>query len=144
MNWIALVTLVCGTAATPNLPTQIEAVAQEFNVDKTLILSVIFQESRCKPDAVGTSNDSGLMQIVPRWHQERIERLSVTNLFDPKQNMRVGADILSSLNVNGSTLDALVVYNGGYARPESSYNYARQVIQRKANYDSLLGVTLQP
>ena len=144
MNWTALVALVCGTATTPNLPSQIEQVAQEFNVEKTLILSVIFQESRCKPDALGTSNDSGLMQIVPKWHQERIERLSVTDLFDPEQNMRVGADILSSLNVNESTLDALVVYNGGYARPESSYNYARQVIQRKANYDSLLGVTLQP
>ena len=37
----------------------------------------------------------GLMQIQPKWHEDRMRRLGVTDLLDPEQNVRVGADLLS-------------------------------------------------
>ena len=78
------------------------------------------------------------MQIIPRWHQDRIEDLGVSNLLDPLDNMRVGASLLSYLGVNNNPTDALVVYNGGYARPLVSYTYANKVLDRKAEYDERL------
>ena len=138
MSWTQLVQSVCIAYGGHALPEQILEVEKEFGVDKTLILSMVYQESRCKADAVGASGDTGLMQIIPRWHQDRIEDLGVSNLLDPLDNMRVGASLLSYLGVNSNPMDALVVYNGGYARPLVSYTYANKVLDRKAEYDERL------
>jgi len=138
MNWISLVAFVCGMNYNSQFPGYIEAASKEFNVDKTIILSVIHTESRCNPTVVGASNDTGLMQIVPYWHQDRIEKLHVNDLFDPKQNIRVGSSLLSSLQVETNTIDALVIYNGGYARPKQSYKYAKDVIAKAHTYKTLL------
>ena len=138
MSWTALVYSVCSVFGEPALPAQILEVEKEFSVEKTLILSMIYQESRCKADALGSSGDTGLMQVIPKWHQDRIDRLGVTDLFDPLSNMRVGASLLSHLGVNSNPTDALFVYNGGYARPSVSYAYANEVLDRKAKYDERL------
>ena len=138
MSWVQLVQSVCIAYGGHALPEQILSVEKEFGVEKTLILSMIYQESRCKADAMGASGDTGLMQIIPKWHQARIEDLGVSNLLDPLDNMRVGASLLSYLGVNDNPTDALVVYNGGYARPLASYTYANKVLDRKAEYDERL------
>jgi soluble lytic murein transglycosylase-like protein len=138
MSWIALVYSVCSIFGEPALPGQIEEVSREFGVDRTLILSIVFQESSCRATAQGSSGDTGLMQIIPRWHQDRIDHLGVTDLFDPLDNMRVGASLLSHLGVNLNPTEALVMYNGGYAKPPSSYIYAKKVLARKAQYDEQL------
>lgn len=138
MSWIALVAAVCGSAVAPDLHSHITKASVKFDVEPTLILSVIHQESRCIPTALGSSNDTGLMQIVPKWHQERISDLGVTDLFDPYQNILVGTHLLNALNVQDNPIDALVVYNGGYARPKSSYNYAQEVLQKAETYKTLM------
>ena len=138
MNWVQLVTFVCGVNFNTSLPQQILDVSSEFGVSETLVLSVIHTESRCNPNALGSSNDSGLMQIVPKWHQKRIANLGVDNLFDPYQNMRVGASLLKALDVNNNAIDALVVYNGGYRRPQVSYTYANSVLSKSNTYEELL------
>ena len=138
MTWTQLVLLVCGSATTPNLHSHISEASNRFNVDPTIILSVIHQESRCIPTALGASNDTGLMQIVPKWHQERMKKLEITDLYDPYQNILVGTHILSSLDVQSRPIDALVVYNGGYARPKMSYNYAETVLQKAQTYKSIM------
>ena len=138
MNWIELVFFACGTLGTPNLAEHIESVAQDYGIEKTLILSVVVQESTCRPNALGASGDTGLMQIVPKWHQDRIIELSVEDLFDPVQNLTVGSDYLSSLGVEGNPHRALVIYNGGYKAPPVSYSYADSVLRRKVHYDDLL------
>jgi len=139
MTWIELVVFACGTLGTPNLAGNIESVAKDYDIEKTLILSVVVKESTCRPNALGTSGDTGLMQIVPKWHQDRIIELSVEDLFDPVQNLTVGSDYLSSLGVDKDPRRALVIYNGGYSPPPVSYSYADSVLRRKTNYDKLLG-----
>ena len=138
MTWIELVAFVCASNFTPQLPDQIKSAALEFEVDETLVLSIIHTESRCDPNALGSSNDTGMMQIIPKWHQQRIDNLRVDNLFDPYQNIRVGSSLLSSLNVNEDITNALVIYNGGYAKPPQSYKYAEKVISKLNYYNSLI------
>jgi len=139
MNWLELVATVCGaTLGTPELAHNIDTVATEYKVDRTLILSVVWGESRCKPEAHGKSDDRGLMQVVPKWHGPRMKRLGVTNLFDPAQNLRTGTDFLSALRVTEDPARALAIYNGGFTPPPRSHSYANSVLLRKKEYDSLL------
>ena len=138
MTWIQLVSMVCSVNFNPSLPAQISSVSSQYNVDETIILAVIHTESTCRPDAIGTSNDSGLMQIVPKWHQDRMEALKVDDLFDPNQNIMVGVSFLSDLGLNSDPIKALAIYNGGYSKPKVSYLYARKVMSKAEEYKLLL------
>ena len=77
------------------------------------------------------------MQVSPRWHHDRMVRLDAKNLFDPESNVKVGTDLLSSLNVMSDPHTALAIYNGGYTFPESSKKYASAVMQRYQQYKAL-------
>ena len=137
MSWLELVAFACGTFASPELANTIERVSASYEIDKHLVLSVIYQESRCKPDAVGAVGELGLMQISARWHYDRMVRLDSRNLLDPESNIKVGSDLLNSLNVTSDPHKALAIYNGGYTFPESSKKYASAVIQRYQQYKAL-------
>lgn len=108
------------------------------NVDPYLIRSMIEQESSYRPDVIGDSGRSyGLMQIQPRWNQERMDRLGVTDLLDPYSNLLVGIDLVSGLLESSPTVEyALMSYNGGpdyahrlYAQGKVS-GYASEVLAR--------------
>lgn len=138
MNWVELVLTVCGAYGTSGLADQIHNVAKEFGVERTMVLGIIVKESSCNTLAVGTSDDRGLMQVIPKWHKDRMEDLDVTDLYNPLQNIRVGTHFLAALGINEDPLDALVLYNGGYRRPTSSYYYAYDVLAKKGRYDASL------
>ena len=55
------------------------------------------------------------MQIKAKYHTERLDRLGVSDLYDPKQNIMIGVDYLVELiNREDVTLEwALMAYNGG-------------------------------
>lgn len=80
-----------------------------------LVLAVIERESNYNPDAIGDGGDAyGLMQVQPKHHKARMEKLGVTDLLDPYQNVRVGIDYLAECLREYETLDeALTVYNAG-------------------------------
>ena len=122
MSWIDLVYFVCATGfGTPDLAENIKKASAEFKIDKVMILSVISAESACMPNVVGLDQDAGLMQIVPKWHQDRMNILGVENLFDPESNIRVGSHLLRELKVGSDPRRALAMYNGGYSPPNSSF-----------------------
>lgn len=79
------------------------------------IFAMIQRESGYQADVIGDSGKAfGLMQIQPRWHQDRIERLGVTNLLDPYQNVTVGIDFFAELMGYGEGVEwALMAYNSG-------------------------------
>lgn len=103
------------------LQDHIMKVCEANNVDSHIVMAVIERESRFKVDAVGDSGNSlGLMQIQPRWHQARMEKLGVTDLLDPYQNVVVGIDLLAELQgicgyseYNDRMAWILMSYNGG-------------------------------
>ena len=96
--------------------------AARYNLDPTLIHSVISIESNFDPKAVSRKNARGLMQLMPR----TAELMGVKDSFDPGQNIDGGSHYLSDLlkkYKNDITL-ALAAYNAG---PDSVDKYGRRV-----------------
>jgi soluble lytic murein transglycosylase-like protein len=96
--------------------------AARYNLDPTLIHSVISIESNFDPKAVSRKNARGLMQLMPR----TAELMGVKDSFDPAQNIDGGSHYLSDLMKkygNDITL-ALAAYNAG---PDSVDKYGRRV-----------------
>lgn len=97
-----------------DLQEHIRQLCDDYGVDMPLVLAIIGQESNYQTDAVGDDGNSiGLMQIQPRWHQGRMDRLGVTDLLDPYQNVTVGIDLLADLIDKGGTRWAIMAYNAG-------------------------------
>lgn len=86
---------------------------EETGCPYELALSVIYCESGYRNVNGDNGNSIGYMQVQPRWHQERMERLGITDLSDPISNFRVGCDLLAELLEKHSVEDALSVYNTG-------------------------------
>lgn len=90
--------------------------AEAYAIDPAVAIAVIWKESTYKAGAVGDSGNSlGLMQIQPRWHEARMDRLGCPDLLDPFQNVTVGVDILAGLidKYDGNISMALMAYNAG-------------------------------
>lgn len=99
------------------LQLHIFAECEKHNIAPTIIIAMIERESDFKADTIGDKGNSlGLMQIQPKWHQTRMDRLGCTDLLDPFQNVTVGIDIVSELkDINPDIEWVLLAYNGGQA-----------------------------
>lgn len=123
---------------TENLQEHIFLTCEDYGVDPEVIFSIIETESNYEAYTVGDNGESfGLMQIQPRWNEERMERLKCDDLLDPYQNIRVGIDLISEYNEYGKPLEfVLMAYNGGisYAfekdRNGIITNYANTVMSK--------------
>ena len=90
----------------------IERVCEPVNICPELVQAIIERESRWNPNAV-YGDCMGLMQISERWHRERMERLGVTDLFDPYDNILVGVDYMAELFERYEDPGmVLMIYNG--------------------------------
>ena len=89
----------------------IHASAQKHGVDERLIANVIAAESNFDAKAVSRKRALGLMQLLP----STAARYSVTNVFDPAQNIEGGTHYLKDLlaRYRGDTKLALAAYNAG-------------------------------
>lgn len=103
----------------------LRCVCDASGIDMTLALAVIQRETNFR-NIIGDNGDSfGYMQVQPRWHKDRMDKLGVTDLMDPAGNFRVGCDYLAELLTKYPLEQALTCYNTG----RSGYNqYARDVI----------------
>ena len=90
---------------------------KDKHISPYLVFAMCERESNYNADAVGDSGNSlGIMQIQPKWHQERMDKLGCTDLMDARQNMMVGIDILMDLYSKcNDTAWVLMAYNGGVA-----------------------------
>lgn len=112
----------------------------EQNISPAIVIAIIEKESNYNPEAIGDyGNSFGLMQIYKSCHLDRIERLGITNLLDPKQNVQVGVDYLLELfRDDPEPAWVLNAYNGGRAyasRKEASgedTEYAIDILDRAA------------
>lgn len=74
-----------------------QEIAAEYELDWRLLAELAYQESRMNPVAVGSSNDMGLMQIIPATWNEWAPQVGVSDPFDPPSNARVAAAYLAYL-----------------------------------------------
>lgn len=91
------------------------AECEERDINPAVIFAMIKRESNYNAEAIGDQGRAfGLMQIQPRWHEKRMEKLGVSDLLDQVQNVSVGMDYLDELLDMGNGLEwALTYYNAG-------------------------------
>ena len=110
----------------------LRSACEESGITYELALAVIRQETDFR-NIVGDNGDSiGYMQIQPRWHEERMERLGVTDLSEPYSNFRVGCDFLAELLEKYTLEEALTAYNSGKA---GQSEYATSVMGYMEEYN---------
>lgn len=82
------------------------------DVTPELILAVIQKESSLNEDAVSNFGAQGLMQVVPRFHGEKLR--AKESLYDAHVNIRVGAAVLQEYmsRARGDLRRALQKYSG--------------------------------
>ena len=110
----------------------LHAACEEAGITYELALAVIRKETEFQNVMGDNGNSYGYMQIQPRWHEDRMERLGVTDLTDPYSNFRVGCDFLAELLSKYTLEEALTAYNSG--KPGKS-EYATSVMNYMDEYN---------
>jgi soluble lytic murein transglycosylase-like protein len=120
------------SAMTERIVDAAHRAALEVGLDPLLVLAVISIESRFNPIAESVAGAKGLMQIIPRYHREKLIAAGGEDaVFDPESNILVGARILQEYVYDSGTLEAgLQYYNG--ARRDSSAAYAHKVLAERS------------
>ena len=113
-------------------------VGGERKVDPLLLLAVMAIESRYNPVAESNMGAKGLMQVIPKFHAEKlVEHGGEGALLDPHVNIQVGAQILREyMRRFGETETALQMYAGAFDEPNSSYAF--KVLAERARLEQML------
>lgn len=107
-----------------DLQLYIFELSERYSVPMELIIAVIGQESNYDPSKIGDNHNSyGLMQVQPKWHEERMVQYNVTDLLNPYENCLIGVDYLAECLQKGGLEWGLMAYNGG---PEHANNMTAQ------------------
>ena len=113
----------------------LEYVCEQKAICPELVQAIIETESNWDPEA-RNGDCVGLMQISEKWHQDRMERLGVTDLTDPYDNILVGVDYLQELTrryVDQAMV--LMIYNGDsrawkFWETGEMSEYVRKILER--------------
>jgi soluble lytic murein transglycosylase-like protein len=99
------------------------SVGHQHGLDPLLIIAVIAIESRFNPIAESLSGAKGLMQIIPKYHTDKLEEYGGEKaVFDPVANIKVGSQILKDyLRLTGNLGIALQMYAGELGDGDDQY-----------------------
>lgn len=108
-----------------------------YSLDPLLILAVMAVESRYNPVAESGVGAKGLMQVMPKFHPEKlVDHGGEEALLEPEVNIQVGARILREYQRRfHDTEAALQMYAGAYDEPTAQY--AGKVLAEKARLELL-------
>lgn len=110
---------------------------EQYSLDPLLILAVMAVESRYNPVAESGVGAKGLMQVMPRFHLEKLaDHGGEDAILEPEVNIEVGARILREYQRRfHDTEAALQMYAGAFDEPTSQY--ANKVFAEKARLEIL-------
>ncbi|MDO8313327.1 MAG: transglycosylase SLT domain-containing protein [Sideroxyarcus sp.] len=108
-----------------------QTAASERRMDPLLIVAMIAIESGFNPFAQSSMGAQGLMQIIPRYHQDKAPKAAGGSAFlDPVSNVKMGAHILQeAIRRQGGLMEGLQYYAG--ASDDIEQAYANKVIAEK-------------
>ena len=114
--------------ATEQLVGAAHEAGAKTGVDPLLILAVMAIESRFNPIAESVVGAKGLMQVIPKYHQDKLEAHGGEDaVLEPMTNIMVGSRILKEyIRRMGSVESALQYYAG--ALDDTSSQYAQKVM----------------
>lgn len=121
------------------LLAEAEKTGRRLGLDPLLLVAMIAIESSFNPFAESSVGAQGLMQVIPRFHKDKIgEDAGEDALFDPQLNIRVGALVLKEgLSRFGTLTSALQYYGGALSDPNAGY--ANKVLSMKARLRQAAG-----
>lgn len=124
--------------ATEQLVSAAHDAGRRVGLDPLLILAVMAVESRFNPIAESVMGAKGLMQVIPHYHQDKIERLGGEDtVLEPMTNILLGAQVLKeAIRRAGSTESGLQLYSGGAS--DVSGQYAQKVLGEKERLRQIL------
>lgn len=124
--------------ATEQLVEAAHTAGRRTGVDPLLILAVIAVESGFNPIAESVMGAKGLMQVIPRYHQDKLDALGgEDSVFDPMTNIMVGARILKdAVRRGGGLMPGLQLYNGAFS--DDTQQYAQKVMAEKQRMTQML------
>ena len=120
----------------------IEEFSELYNVDPLLIYAQMSQESSFKSRATSSKGASGYMQLMPA----TAARFGVTNIYNPKQNIRAGVKYMRWLldKFDGNVQLALAGYNAGegsvmkYGNKIPPYRETQNYVAKIMNHYNLI------
>ena len=127
---------IADTAATSFVSIAYRA-GKRHSVDPVLILAVMAIESRYNPVAESVAGAKGLMQIIPKYHLDKLlDHGGEEALLDPEVNIHVGAQILREYYRRlGDQEAALQRYAGAFDEPTS--RYAAKVFEERMRLEPI-------
>jgi soluble lytic murein transglycosylase-like protein len=107
-------------------------------LDPMLILAVIAVESRFNPFAASEQGALGLMQVVPRFHKDKLPGDGApATMLQPEANIALGTRILKdSIRRGGSDEAGLQLYNGAF--DDETRAYANRVLSERRRIEQSL------
>ena len=107
-----------------------QMIGQERRIDPLLIVAVIGVESGFNPFAESAMGAQGLMQIIPRFHLDKVpDGAGGRPFLDPAINIRIGVNVLDeAIRRHGGLVPGLQYYAGS-SDPDGSY--ASKVLAEK-------------
>ena len=119
-------------------------ICEDYHIDPAVVIAMIARESSFKADAIGDNGDAfGVLQVQPKWHQERMTDLGCTDLLEPEQNVKVAVDYLAELIARGNGLEwALRAYNAGATGAKNGLgcDYAAEVLANSEKLKAGVGI----
>lgn len=126
---------VAASAVEPLVTSAMDA-GLRLRLDPLLIVAVMAVESGFNPIAESPVGAQGLMQVIPRYHQDKLEALrGKSSLLDPQANIQVGSSVLKeSIRRAGSIEAGLQQYAGAVSDQEGLY--AAKVLAERQRIES--------
>ncbi|MDR2838790.1 MAG: transglycosylase SLT domain-containing protein [Azonexus sp.] len=114
-----------------------QTAGRDLHLDPLLIIAVIGVESRFNPFSQSVYGAQGLMQVVPRFHIDKLpEQATAADFLDPVINVRVGATALRQFIArSGSLEEGLQQFGGAANDPEQ--RYAAKVLAEKSRLEQV-------
>ena len=118
-------------------------IGEKYGICPELIQAIVEKESNYNENSVSSHGAIGLMQVIPRWNQDRMDRLGVTDLTDPYQNILCGTDLISELADKYEDLYLVLMcynqgeYGGAIEQWENGQysDYAVSIVERAAELE---------
>lgn len=100
------------------------AAGHQLGLDPLLIIAVMAVESRFNPIAESVAGAKGLMQVIPKYHPDKLEEFGGEKaVFDPQTNILIGSQILKDyLRRTGNLSMALQMYAGALDDDQDLYS----------------------
>lgn len=120
------------------------AYAQSYskNLNPHMVLSMIKNESGFRENARSRENAQGLMQVIPRWHRDKLNGRSPTN---PTVSIEVGTTILNDCLIKhkNNHLKSLNCYSGGggikyYSKIKTQQDSLKLFVKNTISYNIMM------